>query len=367
MRLEKAGSPIPPDERYRLRSARHRDRRNCRGGLHLGEFPGMTGQGGGPPVVGIDLGGTKILAAIVGAGNQVLGRAKVPTPAQEGAPAILQAIVSCVDAALADARLQRTDVAAAGVGSPGPLDPGTGVILFSSNLNVRNFARSELSKRWGARCSSTTTFASEDTASSASGPVKAIGPDRRVRRDRDRRVRDPGGGVINGADRERGEIGHIVVKAGGPKCGGGPRCTEVLVSRTAIQRRSPRPFARGSRRSSPTSCAEVGPAQERRAGRGTRRGRRRHDPGRRSRGPLPRARPGSLINVRPANRHRRRRRGRVLGESFVGRVRASAKTQILVDPDDQIRIERAALVTMPGILCLAARPRGLPLPVGWIR
>ena len=35
----------------------------------------MTWQGGGPPVVGVDLGGTKILAGVVSADNRILGAA----------------------------------------------------------------------------------------------------------------------------------------------------------------------------------------------------------------------------------------------------------------------------------------------------
>ena len=53
----------------------------------------MAGMGSGSPVVGIDLGGTKILAGVIGAGNEILGRAKRSTPAKEGAEAILKAIV----------------------------------------------------------------------------------------------------------------------------------------------------------------------------------------------------------------------------------------------------------------------------------
>src|SRR4051812_27545842 len=99
----------------------------------------MAGQGAGPPVVGIDLGGTKVLAAVVGADNRILGRAKRATPAKEGGPAIVHTIVQCVDDALSAAGVDRTQIAAAGIGSPGPLNPTTGVILFSANLNVRNF------------------------------------------------------------------------------------------------------------------------------------------------------------------------------------------------------------------------------------
>ena len=50
-----------------------------------------------------------------------------------------------------------------------------------------------------------------------------------------------GGGIIlqgelfHGASKTAGEIGHIIVKAGGPKCGCGTRgCLEALASRTAM-------------------------------------------------------------------------------------------------------------------------------------
>ena len=61
----------------------------------------MTWQGGGPLVVGVDLGGTKILAGVVSAENRILGRGKRDTPAREGGPAILQEMIACVDEALA--------------------------------------------------------------------------------------------------------------------------------------------------------------------------------------------------------------------------------------------------------------------------
>ncbi len=46
-----------------------------------------------PPVLGIDLGGTKILAAVVDGSNQILARAKNPTPAREGAEALMAALI----------------------------------------------------------------------------------------------------------------------------------------------------------------------------------------------------------------------------------------------------------------------------------
>jgi glucokinase len=99
----------------------------------------MTGPTTGPLVVGIDLGGTKILAGVVDRDHHILGRAKRTTPAKEGGPAILAAVVGCVDDALMAADLSREHISAVGMGSPGPLDVKAGVILFSANMNVKNY------------------------------------------------------------------------------------------------------------------------------------------------------------------------------------------------------------------------------------
>src|SRR5258708_430434 len=110
----------------------------------------MAGQDSRRPVLGVDLGGTKILAAVVGGGRTILGRSKRATPAREGGDAILDAIVATIDEALAASGVHRDDVAGVGVGSPGPLDPKTGVILFSANMNVKDFPLApDLSARLG--------------------------------------------------------------------------------------------------------------------------------------------------------------------------------------------------------------------------
>ena len=100
----------------------------------------MADKASGRPVVGVDLGGTKVLAAVVHTGDEeILGRSKRPTPAREGGDAILDAIVEAVDDALAEAgradggRGHRRRIAGAD-------RHRVGVILFSANLNVRNFA-----------------------------------------------------------------------------------------------------------------------------------------------------------------------------------------------------------------------------------
>jgi predicted NBD/HSP70 family sugar kinase len=117
----------------------------------------MTWQGNGSSVVGVDLGGTKILSGVVDADNRILGRAKRSTPAKDGGPAILKAIVDCVDEAVADAGLSRGDINVVGLGSPGPLDVNAGAIIFSANLNVKNYPSSQRRSNGPSWCA--TTFA----------------------------------------------------------------------------------------------------------------------------------------------------------------------------------------------------------------
>jgi glucokinase len=87
--------------------------------------------------VGVDLGGTKILAGVFSPRGRRLGRRKRATPFSAGGKALVAAIVETVDGALADAGVARSSIAAIGLGSPGPLDPKRGLILRSPHLAVR--------------------------------------------------------------------------------------------------------------------------------------------------------------------------------------------------------------------------------------
>jgi len=193
-----------------------------------------------PLMVGVDLGGTKILAAVLGPNQRVLGRAKRPTPAESGGPAILAAIVGTIDQALAEAGADRDSIRAIGIGSPGPLDPTTGVIPFSSNLNVRDWALGpDLSAALNRP-----VLLQNDVRAGGYGEYR-LGAGRGFRNVLVAFVGTGVGGclildghVLEGATGNAGEIGHIIVKPDGPRCGCGRRgCLEALSSRTAIARR----------------------------------------------------------------------------------------------------------------------------------
>ena len=194
----------------------------------------------GSLVGGVDLGGTKILAAIVDEENRVLGRAKASTPAQEGGPAILATIAGSLRLAAAEAGVAISDLKGIGVGSPGPLDPERGVILFSSNLNVKDFALvPELSAELGPP-----VLLRNDVRVGGYGEY-ILGAGRGKSSVLVAFVGTGIGGcvildgkIVDGSTGNAGELGHIMLKPGGPRCGCGRRgCMEAFASRTAIAKR----------------------------------------------------------------------------------------------------------------------------------
>lgn len=324
----------------------------------------MSVNGEGPPVVGIDLGGTKILAGVVGPGNQILGRAKRSTPAAEGGEAIVRAIIETVQDALVAARLTRDDIAGAGIGSPGPLDAETGTILFSANMNVRNFPLGPL---LSANLKSP-VLVQNDVRVGGYGEFRlgaGVGFNNLIAVFVGTGIGGclvQDGRIVEGVTGNAGEVGHIIVKAGGPKCGCGARgCLEALASRTAITRRISKAINKGI----PTVLGEK---FNRKAGR-------------LKSGELAEAVAagdsvalkevsraahflglglGSLINVfGPEIVIIGGGVAEALGEPWIEMIRASVRSQALADPTGKIQITRGALGDDSGILgaALLARER----------
>jgi glucokinase len=90
--------------------------------------------------LGIDLGGTKILAGIVDASMKVTGRGKVKTPFQGDEKALTDALLTASDMALKEAGKSRADVTAVAVAAPGPIDKSKGLLLRANNLAVKGFS-----------------------------------------------------------------------------------------------------------------------------------------------------------------------------------------------------------------------------------
>jgi glucokinase len=188
---------------------------------------------------GVDLGGTKVQAVVMGPRGKVLGEAKLPTPQEGGPPAVADQIAAAVHEAAAAAGAETADLAGVGVGSPGAVDGKEGTVAEARNLpdweEAYPLAR-ELSDRLACPIA-----LGNDVQVAVDGEF-ALGAARK-----DRSLlgvwwgTGVGGGIIlNGKPwLGRGaaaEIGHVVVKLNGARCTCGRKgCMEAYAGRGAME------------------------------------------------------------------------------------------------------------------------------------
>ena len=85
-------------------------------------------------VAAVDLGGTKILAAIVAPSGQIVSRAKRSTGKDHQPAAVLDRIADCVRRAAQAADVEPGQLGGVGIGAPGPVDAERGVLRTAPNL-----------------------------------------------------------------------------------------------------------------------------------------------------------------------------------------------------------------------------------------
>jgi glucokinase len=190
-------------------------------------------------VVGVDMGGTKILAAVINAKGEIVQQAKTATKPKKGSDEVIKRIARCIGEAIDGAELNSSQIRAIGIGSPGPLDPDTGIIIFAPNLGWSNVP---LKAKLEANLS-IPTFVDNDVNVGTLGEY-AFGAGQGVKSLVGIFVGTGiGGGIIldgklyHGVNKTAGEVGHMIVEAKGPRCGcGNFGCLEAVASRTAITR-----------------------------------------------------------------------------------------------------------------------------------
>lgn len=206
---------------------------------------------------GVDVGGTKILALVVTADGQILGRKKLKT-SPEGS--LAAQVAAAVEEALGKAGATGERLAAMGVAMPAVVDSRAGLVVHAPNLaNADAQLRAQLAQRFPVP-----VFLGNDVnlgtlaevwrgagqgADSVVGIFVGTGIGGGV---------VIGGRLLVGAEDQAGEIGHMVLSVDGPVCGCGNRgCYEALASRTAIERDLREALAAG-RASSLREAAENG-------------------------------------------------------------------------------------------------------------
>src|SRR5215212_3370846 len=88
-------------------------------------------------LIGLDLGGTKILGVLMDEHATVQVRVRRPTP-PGGETAICDAVLGALTELIETGRAAGHAPAGIGVGVPGYVQPETGMILDATNLGIRN-------------------------------------------------------------------------------------------------------------------------------------------------------------------------------------------------------------------------------------
>ncbi|NOX61842.1 MAG: ROK family protein [Chloroflexi bacterium] len=200
----------------------------------------------GDHVIGVDLGGTKILAACVDESGTIIARRKRKTLPKKkpltGPDAVLERIVRTVWEVVEKANLSPGRVQTVAVAAPGVVNVEQGRVLRAPNLPGWEHGYDlgpKLEKRLGlpvlVENDVNLGTLGEVTYGAAKGYADVIGIFVGT---------GIGGGVVLGGKLRRGfrgaagEVGHMSVAMHGPRCGcGRPGHAEALASRGAISRR----------------------------------------------------------------------------------------------------------------------------------
>jgi glucokinase len=194
----------------------------------------------GDYTVGVDIGGTKVAAVLIGGDGEVRARARIATDVARGSGAVVSDVARVVQELVAEARADEKP-RAVGVGVAGQIDGNTGTVLFAPNLNWSNVPlRKELESSVGVP-----VVVVNDVQAATFGEAR-----RGVGRGTPDLVSmfvgtGIGGGVVSGGRLtsgccgSAGEFGHVSVDMNGPRCRcGNIGCAEAFAGGWAIAERA---------------------------------------------------------------------------------------------------------------------------------
>ncbi|HEV2368319.1 MAG TPA: ROK family protein [Acidimicrobiales bacterium] len=210
-----------------------------------------------PACLALDIGGSKLAAAVVDGTGAVRVGARVPTPRTDDPEVLFSAVADLLGRVLDEGRQTGLEPPLCGVGCGGPMGPGGEEV---SPLNIPAWRGFPLRSRVEALVGRPTAVDNDAKALAlAEGWVGAgAGHDDYIAMVVSTGV---GGGIVldgrllDGAAGNAGHIGHVVVVPSGARCAcGGRGCLEAEASGLAIERATGRPAAEAG----PEVVARVG-------------------------------------------------------------------------------------------------------------
>ncbi|MBE6793536.1 MAG: ROK family protein [Ruminococcaceae bacterium] len=188
--------------------------------------------------LGIDLGGTNIVAGVVNENYEIVAKAQCKTAVPRPEAEICDSMAEVALAAIAEAGITLDDIDSVGIGVPGAVNPETGIIEYSANLFFHNWAVTQMmQERLGGKKviienDANAAAYGEFLAGSAKGTKNAIAITIGT---------GVGGGIIidgkiySGSNYAGAEMGHMVIVKDGKECACGRcGCWEAYASATGL-------------------------------------------------------------------------------------------------------------------------------------
>lgn len=189
--------------------------------------------------IGIDLGGTNIVAGVVDEEYNIISKASTKTNCPRPAEEIADDMAAMAIKAVEEAGLDMSQIEWVGVGTPGIANSETGIIEYSNNLGFKDtpmaaYIRKHIDKPVYIENDANAAAYGEYVAGAAKGAKNAVCITLGT---------GVGGGIIidgkiyAGSNFAGAEIGHTVISLDGPQCSCGRRgCFEVYSSATGLIR-----------------------------------------------------------------------------------------------------------------------------------
>lgn len=188
---------------------------------------------------GIDLGGTKIYSIVIDQSGKILGRNKVKTESSDSFINIIERIKECYYGTLKNSNISEEKIETIGMAVPSAVNVDEGILIYAPNLGLE-WKNIELSKimfekfrkpffmdndvnmgifgeySWGAVKNYKHIYGLFIGTGIGGGYIK-------------------NGEIVRGVNYTAGEIGHMIVKIGGPRCNCGRKgCLEAIAGKIGI-------------------------------------------------------------------------------------------------------------------------------------
>jgi glucokinase len=202
-------------------------------------------------VIGIDIGGTNTKIALVGRGRNIIKRIEFSTQDYKTKYGLLSAIVDTIGTILCEQRIKASQISGTGIGVPGLVDSQRGIVHCLTNIsgwenvNLRKIIKDKTGiDTWVDNDVNLMALAeSKFGAAKGAKSVFCITLGTGV-----------GGGIVidgrlyRGATHTAGEIGHVPISIGGPKCNCGRRgCLEAYIGNSYVIKRLAERLKKGQR------------------------------------------------------------------------------------------------------------------------